>query len=42
MLETDQDDLKKAVESYCYITGTYTVDKLHYSGVKLSSTHKFM
>ncbi|KAF2358629.1 Innexin, partial [Trinorchestia longiramus] len=33
MMDTADDALKKAVQSYCYITGTYTVDKLHYGEV---------
>lgn len=31
----DDDPLKKVVDSYCYITGTYTVDKLQYGEVSV-------
>lgn len=35
MIDTGKDDLKKVVNSYCYITGTYTVDKHHAPGVSI-------
>lgn len=31
--ERKKENLQKVVDSYCYITGTYTVDKLHYGQV---------
>ncbi|KAF2358625.1 Innexin [Trinorchestia longiramus] len=39
MVDTEDDALQKAVQSYCYITGTYTVDKLHYGEVGVDMPH---
>ncbi|XP_018021821.1 innexin inx2 [Hyalella azteca] len=39
MIETGDEALQKVVQSYCYITGTYTVDKLHYGEVGVDMPH---
>lgn len=40
MIDTTDDALKKVVASYCYITGVYTVDKLHYGEVGVDMPHQ--